>query len=222
MSEDEKRIIGTIQIRDFREYPLYNTGFADATLVVNERYYEQLKRELRPAHVFIYDVTEVEHSEELGNKLQLAVEGKVSIWSDKMSSYYSNYHIVSILTGTILFIGVFISIVFFLATGSIIYFKQVTDGYSEAPQFDTLFKLGLSDQELRRVVAGQIAPMFIVPLLFGISHSAFAMAGLSLNFEVEVKLPLVIVTSIYCVFYGLYYWITVNSYTNIVSRHRPH
>lgn len=219
-SEDKAKELESVQFVGFREFPLFNTGFADFNVVVNQNVYNKLLAEFRPEQVFIYDVSEVDHSEKLGNRIQQAVEGKVSIWSNKISSYFSNYHIVSILTGAVLFVGVFIGIVFFLATGSIIYFKQVTDAYSEEPGFRILFKLGLTDRELRQIIVGQIGPVFIVPLLFGISHSIIAMIGLAKNFEVAVKLPFIIVTSIYYVFYGVYYWLTANNYRNIVSRHR--
>lgn len=221
VSDDKKTGFGAIQVIDFRPNPVFNSGFADALLVVNDDFYNRLKEHLKVQKVAMYDVTEVDHSENLGNKIQVAAEGKVNIWSPTFSSYYSNYHMVSILMGTILFIGIFIGLVFFLATGSVIYFKQVTDAYLEQNQFTTLFKLGLTKRELRGIISRQIAPMFVIPLLLGISHSIFAMIGLARNLEYSLQMPVIIVTSIYCVFYGLYYWICVNSYTNIVTRYQP-
>ncbi len=220
VTKDKKTTVGDVTITDFRYYPIFNTGFADAMLVVNDTFYNKLKKEFRAQKVSIYDVTEVDHSEELGNKIQVATEGKVNLWSETFSSYYSNYHMVSILMGTFLYIGVFIGLVFFMATGSIIYFKQVTDAYLEQNQFATLFKLGLTEKELRRVVSRQIAPMFIIPLLLGLSHSLVAMIGLSRNIDYSLQWPVVIVTSIYCILYGFYYWLCLNSYTNIVTRFR--
>ncbi|WP_088810875.1 MULTISPECIES: ABC transporter permease [Listeria] len=220
VSTDKTKKLGDVTITDFRYYPIFNAGFADAMLVVSDAFYNQLTGELRTQKVSIYDVTEVDHSEALGNKIQMATEGKINLWSENFSSYYSNYHMVSILMGTILYIGVFIGLVFFMATGSIIYFKQVTDAYLEQNQFTTLFKLGLTRKELRRVVSRQIAPMFIIPLLLGLSHSMIAMIGLSRNIDYSLQWPVIIVTSVYCIFYGFYYWICVNSYMNIVTRFR--
>lgn len=55
-------------------------------------------------------------------------------------SYPENYEALMRETGVLLFIGMFIGLVFLAATGSIIYFKQLTEAYNDVLTYDILKK----------------------------------------------------------------------------------
>ncbi|EAW0577203.1 ABC transporter permease, partial [Listeria monocytogenes] len=209
-----------IKVVDFRENSIFNTGISYETLVVSDEYYDDLERLFRPESVTMFDITNPNHSESLDKKVQTIVDGEPSLFSDNVSSYYTNYHLISTVVGSLLFIGIFIGIVFFLATGSIIYFKLVTDAVSEKAKFEILFKLGVTEKEIRKIISKQVWPIFVIPLFFGIAHSMAALWGISVNLMDNIKYPVLIGTGIYIVCYTAYYFLCINSFTKIVMANK--
>ncbi|EJG7449974.1 ABC transporter permease [Listeria monocytogenes] len=131
-------------------------------------------------------------------------------------SYTKMYQEIITVTGVLLFIGMFIGFVFLAATGSIIYFKQLTEAYNDIGTFDILKKIGLTRRDIRKVLAKQLLVVFLIPLIIGIAHSSFALLGLSHMLALDLTLPVVISTGVYTLMYIVYYFVTLNSYTNIV------
>lgn len=68
-------------------------------------------------------------------------------------SYTNTYQQIITVTGVLLFIGMFIGFVFLAATGSIIYFKQLTEAYNDIGTFDILKKIGLNRKDIRKILA---------------------------------------------------------------------
>ncbi|PWR38062.1 hypothetical protein, partial [Listeria monocytogenes] len=58
--------------------------------------------------------------------------------------------------------------------------------------------------------------VFLIPLIFGIAHCSFALLGLSLMLALDLSLPVVISTGVYTLMYIVYFFVTLNSYTNFV------
>lgn len=212
--------LSPLKVINFREFSIFNTGISYEALVVSDEYYDDIRAFTAPEVVGMFDITNPSHSEELDKKVQTIVDGSPSLFSENVSSYYTNYHMISLLVGSLLFIGVFIGIVFFLATGSIIYFKLVTDAVTEKNKFDILFKLGVTDKELRKIISKQVWPIFVIPLFFGIAHSMVALWGISINLIDNIKYPVLIGTGIYILFFAAYYVLCVNSFTKIVTADR--
>ncbi|MBC1390980.1 ABC transporter permease [Listeria welshimeri] len=208
--------IDSLKVVDFREFSIFNTGISYETFVVSDDYYAELKQITSTELVGMFNITNPSHSEELDKKVQTIVDGQPSLFSENVSSYYTNYHMISTLVGSLLFIGIFIGVVFFLATGSIIYFKLVTDAVTEKAKFEILFKLGVTDKEVRKIISKQIWPIFVIPLFFGIAHSMAALWGISINLMDNIKYPVLIGTGIYIICYTAYYFLCVNSFTKIV------
>lgn len=131
-------------------------------------------------------------------------------------SYPTNYENAMSITGVLLFIGMFIGLVFLAATGSIIYFKQLTEAYNDVPTYDILKKIGLDRKEIRKTIAKQVLVVFLIPLVLGIAHSSIALSMLSNMLQMDLTLPVLISTGIYTAMFIIYYFLTVNTYTNIV------
>lgn len=77
------------------------------------------------------------------------------------------------LSGGFLFLGVFLGVVFMMATVLIIYYKQVSEGYEDNARFDIMRKVGLSEREARRAIRSQILTVFFMPILVAAVHIAF-------------------------------------------------
>ncbi|MEK3997100.1 FtsX-like permease family protein [Psychrobacillus sp. FSL K6-2365] len=120
--------------------------------------------------------------------------------------------------GSLLFIGSFLGLVFLAATGSIIYFKVLTEAGEDKSQYNMLHKMGVSPKEMRKSIASQVFVIFFVPLAVGLLHSAIALKAFSSLLMMDLVKPVVIWMIAYTVIYGLYYILTVASYNRIITQ----
>ncbi|MCR8985035.1 hypothetical protein NW801_08110 [Brevibacillus laterosporus] len=77
-----------------------------------------------------------------------------------------------------MFIGIFINLLFFLASSSIIYFKLFTELQEDQTQLKALSRIGLTQSEIRKIVFTQVAIIFFMPCIVGILHALVAMKAL--------------------------------------------
>ena len=128
--------------------------------------------------------------------------------------------------GLICFIGFFMSAVFILMTASLLYFKQVMAAEEEKHQYFMLRKIGMDSQTEKKIIVRRLLPVFLIPLVVGISHSIFAMktadtlvfsniisAG---NSYFAVLAFSSVMYGIYALVYGIFYLITKGQYSRIV------
>lgn len=127
------------------------------------------------------------------------------------------------LSGGFLFLGVFLGIVFLMATVLIIYYKQVSEGYEDNARFDIMRKVGLSEREARRAIRSQILSVFFMPILVAAIHIAFdfnlVVLLLRLFSLTNVKLTALCTLGtllVFCAVYAVVYALTARSYYKIV------
>jgi ABC-type antimicrobial peptide transport system permease subunit len=75
------------------------------------------------------------------------------------------------LFSPLLFVSVFIGMLFFLAAGSILYFRLYIELPSERKQVKLLHKLGLAQKTGEKIVVRQILLLFLLPFVVGSVHS---------------------------------------------------
>lgn len=121
------------------------------------------------------------------------------------------------LFGTMLFIGIFLGLVFFLATASLLYFRQISNAEPEKEYYNAIRKIGANKNTIKKLVSKQILPFYIIPLLFGITHSSFAMKSASTILQVNFIKPAIIMFAVYIAIYMIFYKITVNQYFKIIN-----
>lgn len=134
------------------------------------------------------------------------------------NSSYTTYHEGYSLMGSYVFIGMFLGILFLLSTGSILYYKQLTEAYADKERYSVLRKIGASKKEIRHAVIKQLALIFGLPLLVGIFHSTAALSVYikffgGLIYCVKCMLAM---AAVYVGIYICYYIISVKSYMKIV------
>ncbi|MBO8163223.1 MAG: hypothetical protein H0Z34_05780 [Brevibacillus sp.] len=88
------------------------------------------------------------------------------------------YHQSKQMANTVLFVGLFLGILFFVASGSFLYFRLYTDLETDKRQYRAITKIGLTEKELTRIVSTQIALLFFVPIAVAIVHSSIAFVSL--------------------------------------------
>lgn len=117
-----------------------------------------------------------------------------------------------------LFIGIFISVLFFIATGSIIYFKLFTEVEEDRQQFRALARIGMTDQEIRKVVTAQVGLIFYLPCLVGIVHLSFAMKALGNILNINVAMYAAIVCVIFLIMQTGYFLTARRTYMRFILR----
>lgn len=88
---------------------------------------------------------------------------------------YMTKKVMSALYGGFFFIGILFSIAFILATGLMIYYKQISEGKADQAQFEILQKVGMSEHEIKKTIRSQIIWLFGLPIAVSLIHLSFAM-----------------------------------------------
>lgn len=134
------------------------------------------------------------------------------------SSVPQSYEDSLATVGSLLFVGSFLGLVFLAATGSIIYFKILTEAEEDQSKYAILNKIGVNKKQILKTVAGQVAVIFSAPLVVGIAHSAFALLAFSQLFSMDITKPVILWMIAYSAIYGIYYIFTVRSFYKIVRQ----
>ena len=75
---------------------------------------------------------------------------------------------------TLLFLGILLGAVSMFATVLIIYYKQISEGYEDRERFQIMEKIGMSKEEVKKTINGQVLLVFFLPLVTAGVHLAFA------------------------------------------------
>ena len=127
------------------------------------------------------------------------------------------------MNGGFLFLGLFLGLLFGMATVLIIYYKQISEGYEDQRRFEIMQKVGMSEREVHRSVQSQILLVFFLPLAVAAIHIAAAFHMITRVLVVfsltNVKLfALCTLGTLACfaLLYALVYWATARTYYKIV------
>lgn len=130
------------------------------------------------------------------------------------SAYYENNFQ---MMGLLIFVAAFLGLAFLLTTGSILYFKQMSEADQEAPQFEMLRKIGFTTEEVMRGVRQKQWFNFGIPLVIGIAHSYFAVRSGWMLFGTDFELPFITVLVVYVLLYGAFAWMSVRYYKKVIT-----
>ncbi|MGA3676224.1 FtsX-like permease family protein [Lysinibacillus agricola] len=186
---------------------------AGTVLVVNDKVFAATNAEAVKMQVvgMDNDLKQQAISQEIYNQLS-------SEQQEGFSSVPQSYEDSLATVGSLLFVGSFLGLVFLAATGSIIYFKVLTEAEEDQPKYAILNKIGVNKKQILKTVAGQVAVIFSAPLVVGIVHSAFALLAFSQLFSMDITKPVILWMIAYSAIYGIYYIFTVRSFYKIIRQ----
>lgn len=136
---------------------------------------------------------------EMGQPYALAVSGTLFALRD---SLYNMLLFAALLVGT----------VFFIAAGSFLYFRLYADLDYDRRHYATISRLGMTDKEFRRIVTGQLALLFFVPIGLAIVHSIFAFVALQSYFYLSIAAEMGIVLISFLMMQVLYFFFIRSQY----------
>jgi putative ABC transport system permease protein len=182
---------------------------------VSDEFFKQLEKDISPLNMEVYNLTNEDDAKQLTKDIQSILPDKAAF-----SSFYADYASGLESSGLMIFMGGFLGLVFLVATGSIIYFKQLTEAHSDKGRYEILHKIGVTKKEIRKSISKQVLFIFALPLLVGISHCAVALKALSNLLQTNLVIPVIICIGVYACIYIVYYFMTVNAYYKIVTNRK--
>jgi len=146
--------------------------FNDYYVISDERFDRMTQEAAETFHAF--DVDDWKKTKEIGKELEMR-------FSDSSNRFFSIAYELALVNqqfGITLFIGLFIGAVFFVASGSFLYFRLYADLPDDRAKFGSIKKLGLTDGELKGIVTKQLAILFFVPILVAFVHGVVALTAM--------------------------------------------
>ena len=144
-----------------------------------------------------------------------------ALGADSRANYAADYYA---LNGGFLFLGVFLGLIFLLATLLILYYKQLSEGREDRSRFQIMKKVGLEERDIRRSVNSQMGLVFFAPLLVAGVHVAFDFPIISRLFTLfglyDLKLELLCTVAVFALFAAVYagmYRLTARGYCRAVG-----
>ncbi|MFC0522770.1 FtsX-like permease family protein [Pontibacillus salicampi] len=193
-------------------YPIYSPYY-----VVSDSFYHSINKSKGKQIVSIYDTTDLSAATQAGEVLSHKLPQ--SNFGGDYRFFARQFQIEKLNQGygAILFVGLFIGVIFFVGAGSFLYFRLYNDLEEDKRKFKAISKIGLSEQELSRVLTIQIALLFFVPIIVAIIHGAVALTALQHMFHYSLVTESVLVLGAFFVIQLLYFLFIRASYIKKVK-----
>jgi len=118
--------------------------------------------------------------------------------------------------GITIFTTAFLGLAFLMTTGSILYFKQMSEAEEERGSYTILRKIGFAERDILKGIYMKQAFNFGVPLVIGLLHSYFAVKSGWFLFGSELTTPLWIAMSCYIALYAIFAFLSVGYYKKVI------
>ena len=137
--------------------------------------------------------------------------------SSKISLYDTSIGLSAMAT----FIGLYLGLIFLMASAAILALKELSESSDNKEKFIALRKIGVDEKMLNRALFNQIAIFFALPLILAIIHSIFGIQVCNYILETfgneKLLLSIVMTACFLGVIYGGYFLITYFCSKNIIK-----
>ena len=191
------------------------------TLIVSDSLYKMISENAAPeTKVLSINGNSITGNEDLFQAL--------SAYLDKSPYLQGNshriYEVISLSSSTFLLIG-FLVVLFFIATGSILYFNNISAIADSKSDYDILVKMGYTNRKIKKIIRKQTITFFSIPFLFGLADCIFAtlvyktalMQNLLAN-SIVLYAPAILAVALTLIIYLVYYCMTVHTCCKVVLR----
>lgn len=195
-------------------------AYAQPTLIVSDDVYDTLVENMTNQLYFDTTLYAINVEEDNAEVFETVQEEVVQDVADGTYSYFQNTtqekEYMKQMMGLTMFILGFIGLAFLVASGCILYFKQIAECDEERGNYTVLRKLGFTESEMLRGLVLKMLFSFGIPLLIGILHSVFAVRAGWFIFGNELLVPTVTVIIIYTVLYSIFGLFSLLYYRKVV------
>lgn len=204
-----------IDIRKMFRAPLYGTGIPVDAIIVNDNTYKAFES---IGEKYYFNGYKLKDETILTNEL----EDKVSALSEEGYTFFKNGKHDSQTKNNIIkivyILGAFLALVFIMATGSIIYFKIITEAMEDKDKYTTLSKIGMEESTITKIIRTQVGMAFILPLLVSIVHTIVAIKVLENLIGILLNIPILISIGVVSLIFFMYYLLTVKHYRKLIKQ----
>lgn len=187
-------------------------GFANSvgTLIISDQLYKEIKTIGLPEKTMMsFSGADMRDNKEVYENLAPLFKNNIYF----TSSYQKNDSIIQQNSSTFLLIG-FVTVIFFIATGSILYFHNLSSMMSNKNEFIILKRMGYNKKKIKRIISKEVFTLFSIPYVLGLAHSIFALItyktalmddllGKNSAFILPILFAVVIFTLVYIIYYLL-------------------
>ena len=198
----------------------------DFFIIIKDDIFNEIKKSINPLVFKAYEVLDENDTKSTSAILKSLNSTDTNIFSSskdnsQIFTYYEVYKKNLDESSLILFVVSFLGCVFSCATGSILYFKQLTDATENKDYYNILFKLGITKKEVYLSIVKQNLFIFAIPLFIALFDSIIILNFLT-NFISNLIgssfiIPIFISLISFIFIYFVYYILTVNTYNTIIS-----
>jgi len=186
------------------------------TLVVSDKLYAELSSRFPEKKMTIrtFNGDSIRSSETFYNQF--------STVPDVISSYSREHTVKTANIATYIFIT-FLSILFIICTGSILYFTSLIEIVENKEEYSYLSKLGYSKKMINRIVGYEIGILFLIPVLIGIINGSMLLIFYKYLFMDTlvagniIMLSLLLFLFFFLIIYGTFYLLTLRSVKSIIN-----
>lgn len=185
-------------------------------LIVDDKIFNGIAKQVSPITYKAYKVEDEKTTVETSDIL-MKLTGK----DTQMHTFYESYKKIKAFTGMKIFIVSSLALILLAATGSVIYFKQLTEAHSDKNRYEILRKIGVSRKEIRTTIIKQTLFVFALPLLVGVINAGMLTMSVVLQYDMDIReniISFIYAMTTYGLIYFVYYVLTITSYNKIVNK----
>lgn len=200
-------------------------------IVINNDDYNNMKNTIEPNRIGLY--TGIKYSNWKGTKdivdmLENQLSRKNEELPNDMKQLSAFFNVISTVKNYedlkngysfFIFITLIMGLLFFIAGGSVLFFKQYTELNNDKVRFFKLYKIGISEKEAGKVIAKELRVTFFTPPIVGsllgycfIYYLTFLFGGGDIIKEFMLNVTYVVI--VYFLFQAGFYLITKKKYTD--------
>ena len=160
-------------------------------------------------------------SAQLTGEALARMETECEIYAESRTGNREEFYMIY---GGLLFLGLFLGVVFLMATVLIIYYKQISEGYDDRERFQIMQKVGMSKREVKASIRSQVLTVFFLPLITATIHVAAAfpiieklLNLLNLSNTSLFIWCLIVTVCVFAIVYAIVYSLTSKAYYRIVQ-----
>lgn len=190
------------------------TAFWGSSLVVSDATFKEFQKHGKEAYYYTANIPNWVHYVEEMEQAE-ATASSDTIHVGYRADFYTGFKdTVSYL----FFFGIFISVLFFLAAGSILYFRMYQGIDKDIAHYYSLYRIGLTNKEMKKIATRQIAFLFFLPFFVAVIHAAFAYKALQNMLASSVLIPSMYIISFYFIVHFINFIFIRNFYLSRLKK----
>ncbi len=189
------------------------------TLIISDSLYKMISENAAPeTKILSINGSSITGNEDLFQALSAYLDNSPYLQGNS----HRIHEVVSLSSSTFLLIG-FLVVLFFIATGSILYFNNISAMADSKSDYDILVKMGYTNRKIKKIIRKQAITFFSIPFLFGLADCIFAtlvyktalMQNLLAN-SIVLYAPTILAIALTLIIYLVYYYMTVHTCCKMV------